>query len=129
MEARAVRFQRGLSPAARGEGGDRFRGLSRAEEGWGVELRGELLAAALMAAMGGSGREGSRGLGLWGVRERGEEKQNRNRVRRLAKAVMTLLKAPIYVPQAHRSCSFSLRVFPQSLSIHGTSVLQCLTKH
>ena len=39
-----------------------------------------------MAAMGGSGREGSRGLGLWGVRERGEEKQNQNRVRRLAKA-------------------------------------------
>ena len=48
--------------------------------------RGELLAAALMAAMGGSGREGSRGLGLWGARERGEEKQNQNRVRRLAKA-------------------------------------------
>ena len=39
-----------------------------------------------MAAMGGSGREGSKGLGLWGVRERGEEKQNRNRVRQLAKA-------------------------------------------
>ena len=51
-----------------------------------MELRGELLAAALMAAMGGSGREGNRDLGLWGVRERGEEKQNRNRVRRLAKA-------------------------------------------
>ena len=39
------------------------------QEGWGVELRGELLAAALMAAMGGSGHEGSRGLGLWAVRE------------------------------------------------------------
>ena len=43
--------------------------------------------------------------------------------------LFTLLKAPIYVPQAHGSCSFSLRVFPQGLSIHGTSVLLCLTKH
>ena len=43
--------------------------------------------------------------------------------------VLTLLKAPIYVLQAHGSCSFSLRVFPQGLSIHGTSVSLCLTKH
>ena len=43
--------------------------------------------------------------------------------------VLTLLRVPIYVPQAHRSCSFSLRVFPQGLSIHRTSVLLCLTKH
>ena len=26
--------------------------------------------------------------------------------------LLTLLRAPIYVPQAHGSCSFSLRVFP-----------------
>ena len=43
--------------------------------------------------------------------------------------LLTLLRAPIYVPQAHGSCRFSLRVFPQGLSIHGTSVLLCLTKH
>jgi len=43
--------------------------------------------------------------------------------------VLTLLRAPIYVPQAHSSCSFSLRVFPQGLSIHGTNILLCLTKH
>ena len=43
--------------------------------------------------------------------------------------LLTLLSVPIYVPQAHGSCSFSLRVFPQGLSIHGTSVLLCLTKH
>ena len=43
--------------------------------------------------------------------------------------LLTLLKVPIYVLQAHGSCSFSLRVFPQGLSIHGTSVLLCLTKH
>ena len=43
--------------------------------------------------------------------------------------VLTLLSAPICIPQAHGSCSFSLRVFPQGLSIHGTSVLLCLTKH
>ena len=47
----------------------------------------------------------------------------------LVGCLLTLLKAPIYVPQAHRSCSFSLRVFPQGLSIYGTSVLLCLTKH
>ena len=34
--------------------------------------------------------------------------------------VLTLLSAPICIPQAHRSCSFSLRVFPQDLSIHET---------
>jgi len=45
---------------------------------------------------------------------------------RRQKSLLTLLKAPIYVPQAHGSCSFSLRVFPQGLSIHGTSVLLCL---
>ena len=50
--------------------------MSRVEEGRKGKLHGELLAAALMAGDGGSGREGSRGLGLWGVRERGEEKQN-----------------------------------------------------
>src|SRR6185369_15271259 len=43
--------------------------------------------------------------------------------------LLTPLRAPIYVPQAHGSCSFSLRVFPQGLSIHRTSVLLCLTKH
>jgi len=43
--------------------------------------------------------------------------------------LLTLLKAPIYVPPAPGSCSFSLRVFPQGLSSHGTSVLLCLTKH
>ena len=54
--------RRGLVGKLRGEVGDRFRGLSRAEESWGVELRGELLAAALMAGDGGSGHEGSRGF-------------------------------------------------------------------
>ena len=34
--------------------------------------------------------------------------------------MLTLLSAPICIPQAHGSCSFSLRVFPQDLSIHGT---------
>ena len=34
--------------------------------------------------------------------------------------VLTLLSAPICIPQVHKSCSFSLRVFPQDLSIHGT---------
>ena len=34
--------------------------------------------------------------------------------------LLTLLSAPICIPQAHGSCSFSLRVFPQGLSIHGT---------
>ena len=43
--------------------------------------------------------------------------------------VLMLLRAPIYVSQAHGSCSFSLRVFPQGLSIHRTSVLLCLTKY
>ena len=37
--------------------------------------------------------------------------------------LLTLHSAPICIPQAHRSCSFSLRVFPQGLSIHETSVL------
>ena len=46
-----------------------------------------------------------------------------------SRVVLTLLRAPIYVPQAHGSCSFSLRVFPQGLSIHGTNILLCLTKH
>ena len=34
--------------------------------------------------------------------------------------LLTLLSAPICIPQAHGSCSFSLRIFPQGLSIHGT---------
>jgi hypothetical protein len=51
------------------------------------------------------------------------------RVCAMAGPLLTLLRAPIYVPQAHRSCSFSFRVFPQGLSIHGTSILLCLTKH
>ena len=34
-------------------------------------------------------------------------------------ALLTLLSTPICIPQAHGSCSFSLRVFPQGLSIRG----------
>ena len=33
--------------------------------------------------------------------------------------LLTLLSAPICIPQVHGSCSFSLRVFPEGLSIHG----------
>ena len=58
--------RRGLVGELQGEVGDRFRGLSRAEEGRGRELRGELFAAALMADVEGSGREGSR---VWGSGE------------------------------------------------------------
>ena len=60
-----------------------------------------------------------------------EDATNRNRLAKLLRfeRLLTLLRAPIYVPQAHGSCSFSLRVFPQGLSIHGTNVLLCLTKH
>ena len=59
--------RRGLVGKLRGEVGDRFRGLSRAEEGWGVELRGELLAAAL-------GVQGRREFGALGSeRARGGE--------------------------------------------------------
>ena len=53
--------RRGMVEELRGGVGDRFRGLSRAEEGWGVELRGELLAVALMAGGGGSRRRGKHG--------------------------------------------------------------------
>ena len=35
------------------------------------------------------------------------------------RVLLVLLSAPICIPQAHSSCSFSLRVFPQGLSIHG----------
>ena len=35
--------------------------------------------------------------------------------------LLTLLRAPICIPQAHGSCSFSLRVFPQGLSIRGST--------
>ena len=35
--------------------------------------------------------------------------------------LLTLLSAPICIPQAHGSCSFSLRVFPQGLSIRGST--------
>ena len=41
-------------------------------------------------------------------------------------ALLTLLRAPIYVSQAHGSCSFSLRVFPQearrSVVDHGDEI-------
>jgi len=56
--------RRGMVGELRGGVGNRFRGLSRAEEGWGVELRGELLAVALMAGGGGSGRRGRHGQAL-----------------------------------------------------------------
>ena len=39
--------------------------------------------------------------------------------------LLTLLSAPICIPQVHGSCSFSLRVFPQGLSIYG-STKNCL---
>ena len=35
--------------------------------------------------------------------------------------LLMLLSAPICIPQAHGSCSFSLRVFPQGLSISGST--------
>ena len=35
--------------------------------------------------------------------------------------MLTFLSAPICIPQAHGSCSFSLRVFPQVLSIRGST--------
>ena len=55
--------RRGLVGELRGEVGDRFRGLSRAEEGWGGVLHGELRGGGHGWRRAGSGRRWRRGAG------------------------------------------------------------------